>query len=111
MTDVKTDIKSEEKKSKYWKFTLLKDEEKTNWKSMLGLKGKGFVGKLIDDEPNQAYKTACQEAGYKIRKIKAKYCKPAYRKGIIVFSKSKTLAEVNEILKTAGAKNPELIND
>lgn len=111
MTDAKTDIKSEEKKSKYWKFTLLKDEEKTNWKSMLGLKGKGFVGKLIDDEPNQAYKTACQEAGYKIRKIKAKYCKPAYRKGIIVFSKSKTLAEVNEILKTAGAKNPELIND
>ena len=42
MTDAKTDIKSEEKKSKYWKFILLKNEEKTNWRSMLGLKGKAL---------------------------------------------------------------------
>ena len=110
MTDTKTDIKSEEKKSKYWKFTAVSEELTDNYNKLLGEKGRGFLGKLIDNQVTPEYKDACEKAGRKLNKTK-KYLYPAYRYGVIALKEPMTKAEITAYLKVAGAKNPIFIND
>lgn len=110
MTDAKTDIKSEEKKSKYWKFTAVEDEMTKHWQHSLGKKGRGFLGKIIDDETTPEYDEACKKAGRRLNRTK-KYRKPAYYHGVIALDEPMTKAEITDYLANAGAKDPEYISD